>query len=101
MIKRSIKAITALSAGVLFGLTSCDGMGGESIYDLDKPGEIDEVKKEIIENVGDVLVYEVVMTSQEELETAINSVTIITSDGASEGTLNRKSFQLTEEVEPN
>ena len=90
--------MTFLSAGMLFGLTACDGLGGESIYDLDKPGEINEVKKEIIDKVGDILVYEVIMTSQEELETAIDEITLVTAYKAEEGTLNRKNFQLTEEA---
>ncbi|MFT5819069.1 MAG: hypothetical protein ACI8ZM_000291 [Crocinitomix sp.] len=86
------------SIGILLGLTACGNQ--ESIYDLDKPGEIAEVKKEIITTAGDVLAYEIRLTSQTELETSIDAVSIITSDDASEGTLNRKDFQLTQEDEP-
>lgn len=96
---RKIKTMTLLLAGTIFGLTSCDGLGGESIYDLDKAGEIDEVKKEIIEKVGDILVYKIDMTSQEELETYINDISVVTSDEAAEGTLNRKLFKLNDEGE--
>jgi hypothetical protein len=92
MIKQKLKAMTILSAGVLFALTSCEG--AESIYDLDKAGEIEEVKKEIIEATGDILAYEITMTSQGELETSLDVIDIVTSENATEGTLNRKSFQL-------
>ncbi len=82
-------------------MASCEGgIGVESIYDLDKAGEIEEIKKEIIETSGDVIAYEVIMDSQDELGTSIDEVTIVTSEGAAEGTLSRKTFQLTGTGEP-
>ncbi|NOQ71515.1 MAG: hypothetical protein GQ574_05915 [Crocinitomix sp.] len=88
-----------LSIGVLIALAACGNK--ESIYDLDKPGEIAEVKKEIIAAAGDVLAYEIRLTSQTELETSMDAISIVTSDEAQEETLNRIDFQLTQEGEPN
>lgn len=91
--------IAFLSASILFGLNSCDSLV-ESIYDLDKPGEIEEVKKKIIEEVGDLLVYDVTITSQNELETSLNMINLVTAEGAKEGGLDRKLFYLIDEFEP-
>jgi hypothetical protein len=100
MIKERKATMIFLSAGVILGLMSCDGEGAESIYDLDKTGEINEIQKEIIETAGDISVFEITLTSSDELETSINEVDIITNEGASEGTLSNKIFQLSEDVEP-
>ncbi len=71
------KAINTLFiSGITLSLASCGGLGGESIYDLDKPGEALEIQKEIIEKVGDLVTYEVNMTSQGELETSLDWVTV-------------------------
>lgn len=100
MINQNTTAMIILSVGMLFGLMSCEGMGGESIYDLDKAGEIDAIKKEIIEIAGDISVFEISLVSKEELETSIDDITIITNSEASEGTLNRENFTLSEEIKP-
>jgi len=101
MINFKKKSTVFIYAGILFGMVSCEGgIGGESIYDLDKAGEIQEIKKEIIAISGDVMAYEISMDSQGELETSIDRITIVTSEGAEEGTLNREMFQLTGTGEP-
>lgn len=92
---KKMKMITFLSAGMFFALASCEG--AESIYDLDKAGEIEEIKKEIIAEVGDIPVYEVAMSSTDELETSLTNVSIVTNHEATEETLNKTEFQFTGE----
>ena len=68
---------TLFILGATLSFTSCGGLGGESIYDLDKAGEALEIQKEIIEKVGDLETYEINMTSQGELETSLDWVSAV------------------------
>lgn len=87
------KKITAtLSLVLFFGLSSCEKAA--SIYDLDQSGEIEEVKKEIIEAAGDLMTFQLTLRSQTELETALGNIEIVTNEGAAEGTLNRNTYDL-------
>lgn len=87
-----------LSAGVLLTIFSCGNK--ENIYDIDKPGEILEVQKRIIEEGGDLLAYEISINSQSELNTALDRINVVTNENATEGTLNRNSFQIIGSGEP-
>lgn len=68
---KTINSLFILGATLTFA--SC---GGENIHDLDKAGEALEIQKEIIEKVGDLVTYEINMTSQGELETSLDWVTV-------------------------
>lgn len=92
------KKSIALSIGITLALTSCGN--AETIYDLDKAGEIEEIKKEIIATAGDIMTYELTLTSQGELETSLGNIEIITNADATEGTLNRNSYDLIGTAEP-
>lgn len=95
--KRKMKTKVTLLTGIVLSFISCGSP--ETIYDLDQAGEIEEIKKELIAAAGDIMAYEITLNSNEELTTSLNNVEVVTNEAATEGTLNRNSYRLTDPVE--
>jgi hypothetical protein len=97
MMTLKTKIIAPLSIGLLLGMAACGSP--DSIYDLDTAGEIDEIKKEIVAAAGDIMTYEVSLSSLTELETSLSDIEIVTNADAAEGTLMKHTYDLKGETE--
>lgn len=91
-----MKTRMTLAMGIVLSAFSCGSP--ETIYDLDQAGEIEEIKKELIAAAGDIMAYEITLSSTEELTTSLGNAEIVTNEAAAEGTLNRNSYQLIDPV---
>lgn len=94
--KTKMKTRMTLAIGIVLSVASCGSP--ETIYDLDQAGEIEEIKKELIAAAGDIMAYEITLSSSEELTTSLGNVEVVTNEAAAEGTLNRNSYQLIDPV---